>query len=669
MPGIATRLTVAEKVFDALGGVSNGVALDKAWFMFGAVGPAIGDFVPIGNIPGTGGQTTASPYLSFWQQVLVLAMGTTAAPGLIPTLQQLQSLLTNLQSLIDNQDFNGLEDLKNSGALTNLPTLVQQLTTSIGVFQDPAQLQALGNLIGLGPQVNSTAFQALPTSWTGREWLHWKKPGVFADKLLSHATAANDARFVSYALGWRVAYATLVCGSGFVNSIVGSNYRTYWWRNRWISNFVDAWVWGFYKSGASLGDDGNPTTSPTEWGYSLCNAQLHQAIDVTGGALDGPTAASAVVQNVNSGTPLFTGGASGGLLAPPLPTDFADFWMSAWNDAYNSSTVFKPEALQTGYLMMWLMLWFQTSGQVIGCLSTTAPQPPDASCDSSTYATQQAASTPGQGSPTDLEPTPEHDPRTGETVCGVILAILGVVATYFVPPLGAAAVAGGVALAVDGEEQLNWQQLQCQMFWIQTFMFNALWDLHKVAVLAGLQHPFASDLDISSATTISFGPTQLSYLSSAATCQGRALRAMLQPWNANLFSVGPTLTATWTDYPTGAPVETKVPNTPAWEVLTYQNKPYQVQWPSAIVDDAVRNPQNISITDGPVGFDSGFPPASSDVPASFGPALQSALSILNAPATQLPDWNLDDDRSLGWLSWQFQNYGPYSVPVKTEIES
>jgi hypothetical protein len=670
MPGLATRLKVAQQVLN--NGVNAGITIDQPWFMFGALGPAIGDFMPIGNISAAGGEPTSSPYLAFWQQILNLSMGTTAAPGLIPTLKQLQGLVSNLQTLINNHDFDGVMALKNNGTLTQLPTLMQQLTNAVAEFQDPAQLQQLGSLIGLGPLVDSTTFQAYPTAWTGREWLHWKTPGTFADQLLADARASGDARFVSYALGWRTAIATLVCGSGFVNSIVGSSYRTYWWRFRWICNFVDTWVWGFYGAGAKLEENGEPNQDYTSWG-SLCNAKLQDLIDVTGGALDGPTVASAVVQNSNPPTnttvqPLINTG-SGGLLPPPLPADFIDFWMKAFNTAYNftpanPSTLFTPISLQAGYLMTWLMLWFQTSGDVIGCLSSTVPQPPSSSCDGNSFSQQQTASTPGQGTPSDLEPTPEHDPNTGETVCGVILAILGVIATCF-DPAGIGLVVGGIALAVNGEKQLNWDTLQCQMYWIDMFMFNALWDLHKVAVLAGVQYPFASDLAISSATTIAFGPEQLSYMSSPATCQGRELNSMLQPWNASLFSTGSPLTATWTDYPTGAPVETAATSTPPWEMSQ------RVQWPNFIVDDIAHNPATTSLLNAPTSYDSGLapiPPTIGGIP-SFGPAVQAAVALINAGSSALPNWNLDSDRSQGWETWEFVNYGPYSVPVQVEPES
>ncbi|MGH9356779.1 MAG: hypothetical protein ACRD10_11675, partial [Terriglobia bacterium] len=354
--------------------------------------------------------------------------------------------------------------------------------------------------------------------------MHWKRPGDFASALLSGARASGDARFISYALGWQVAYATLVSGSDFVNSIVGSCYRTYWWRSRWVSNFVDAWVWGFYNSGATLGDDGNPVfpnapaAGVTDYGSwpSLCNASLHEWVDVTGGALDGVTVAQAVVQNYVGNpnapaTPLFTSGGNGGFLSPPLPSEFADFWIKTWQQAYakdlagGAAQLFTQEGLQIGYLMTWLVLWFQTSGQVIGCLPPAAPTPPDPSCNGSQYSSQATSSTPGLGSPSTLQPTPEQSPDAGKIVCGVILAFLGIVASIFTYGAGVGAVVGGILEIVSGVKELNWGELECQLYWVNKFMYNALTDLHQVTVLAGLQHPYSSDLDISSWTSIAFG--------------------------------------------------------------------------------------------------------------------------------------------------------------------
>ena len=703
MPGLATRLVVAERVLNQLGQPAqyDGVAVDKAWFMFGALGPAIGDFIPAGpNV--TGDQSTTSreptPYCELWQRILNLAIGpppSTGSPptGLIPTLQALQALLAQVQGLVDNQDFDGVNNLRNSGALNNLTTYIQNLTNAVSTFQDINNLQPIGGLIGTGPLINSTQFQAEATGWTGREWLHWKRPGDFATALLSSARASGDPRFISYALGWQVAYATLVCGSDFVNSIVGSCYRTYWWRSRWVSNFVDAWVWGFYKSGATLGDDGNPfppnASDYASW-QSLCNASLHEWIDVTGGALDGLTVAYAVVKNAtyvegtlqsspNPPTPLINSGGTAGLLPPPLPPEFADFWIKTWQNVYaqdiaagsGSPQLFTQQGLQIGYLMTWLVLWFQTSGQVIGCLPATSPTPPDPSCDGNQYASQQKSSIPGQGPPSNLQPTPHQQADPGKIVCGAILAIVGIVVSIFTYGAGAGELVGGILVIVQGVKQLNWGELECQLYWVNQFMYNALNLLHQVTLLTGVQHPYAADLDSGSLTSVTFGAESASYMSGAQTCQSTVLRSMLQPWIpwgvdpatllTSLFTPQPGVgqIASWTEYPPNGVVEMPLPpGVPPWEL--------DRRWPSAFVDDSVRNPATASIVTAPPQYDTGI----TGTPASFGPAVQSALEIINTPPQALPNWNLDGDRSLGWKTWKLT--APYPIgnsPVQTQSES
>jgi hypothetical protein len=206
-------------------------------------------------------------------------------------------------------------------------------------------------------------------------------------------------------------------------------------------------------------------------------------------------------------------------------------------------------------------------------------------------------------------------------------------------------------LIVQGVKELNWGELECQLYWVNQFMYNALTDLHQVAVLTGLQQPYAADLDISSWTSIAFGPYNVSYMSSAKTCQSRVLRSMLQPWIpwgvdpatlfASLFAPQPgaAQTASWTDYPQSGAIETPLPpGAPPWEL--------DGKWPSAFVDDSVRNPATASILTTPAQYNTGI----TGGPASFGPAVQNALKIINAAPTALPNWNLDGDRSLGWVT-------------------
>jgi hypothetical protein len=84
-------------------------------------------------------------------------------------------------------------------------------------------------------------------------------------------------------------------------------------------------------------------------------------------------------------------------------------------------------------------------------------------------------------------------------------------------------------------------------------------------------------------------------------------------------------------------------------------------WPSTFVDDNVTNPALTSITTPPTSYNAGT--------TSFGPAYQAALVLLNENPRMLPNWNLDGDRGLGWLTWQLTApYPKANNPVQTEEE-
>ncbi len=84
-------------------------------------------------------------------------------------------------------------------------------------------------------------------------------------------------------------------------------------------------------------------------------------------------------------------------------------------------------------------------------------------------------------------------------------------------------------------------------------------------------------------------------------------------------------------------------------------------WPSAFVDDSTTNPPVASITAAPPSYDAGT--------SSFGPAFQAAVGIIQQEPASLPNWNLDGDRGLGWLTWQLTaKYPKTNTPVQTEEE-
>ena len=651
MAGLATRILVAQRVLAALQSTDPALyatlndPTNNKWYFFVALGPAIGDFVP--STSAGLGAPPINPYFLIWQHVLSIAVGNTTTtppiPGLAPTLQTLTGAVDKLSSLVAAHDFSGMEAFKNSGQLDTINKASADLTTILHFFTQPANLVPITNLIcSSSPKINNTSQLVPATFWAGRDWLHWKHTGDFAEALYTAARAQSDDRYLAYAVGWQVAFATLVCSSGFMNSVVGTSYRTYWWRHRWMDLVVDAWVWGYYGADAEMGDIGVPKPPYNDW-TPLCAAKLHDLIDLTNGA-DPLTVAQAVVA---------------GQSLPDLPDIDAfatNFWLPAWSAANGNPTgsPFTAPGLLTGYYLLWLVLWFQTSGDVVGCNSPPSPTPPS-TCGSNPTPPDWIDPTktnPATGQPfLPQEPTPKHDPNAGEIICGAILGILGLASEFFGGGIiGAGAIAGGVALIVDGEEQLNWDELDCQLYWLKVYLFNGLEALHKLVVLAGFQHPYPVDLGESQGP-LTFSIADLEYPVFGDLCRSMPVEAMLTPWNCNLIdppAPGSNASALdWTRRPTwGA----ESPAAFVWG--------WRLWWPDSFVDNKQgRNPGGTDITVAPASFNTG-------VQAPFPASVNVAVGLITAPPAALPNWNLDNDRGLGWLTWDLSApYNPTNVPA------
>ena len=648
MVGLATRILIAQRVAAGLKAASAPesavIEANSPWYYLGALGPAIGDFVPF-ETPTVLGAPGPSPYYSIWKLILGVAVGDGTTPGVVPVLQTFKTFLDKVSALVAARDFDGLKALRDSGGLSGVDQASKDLGAILTKFSDLTELKMLGEMMGNGsrPGIINESRIVPPSQWTGREWLHWKHPGRFATELRSRADASGDDRFRAYAMGWAVAYAALVCGSNFMDSAVGAGYRNQWWRSRWVAMFVDTWVWGYYGAAATMSADDQPTPDYKDW-PALCAAGLDKVIDLTSG-LDAQTVAFQVVME---GVP-----ASDTVTPPPpppndvLPNDFLDFWLGAWSAAYNPAgdILFTKDRLQRGYLMLWITLWFETSGAVIGCNKAPAPTPPDGCGDNT--------DPPPWVDPTQVDPTtnqpfvpPEpnakHDPNIAEIVSGIILALAGGALCFFGGyAVGAGYIAGGISLIVDGEKQLNWDELECQLYWLGVYLYNGLDVLHRLAVFGGFQHPYPDDLS-SPTLTIQFNGNSLPYTAGAAVCKSRRVEGMQQPWNGAL--------STWTSYPTN-PVE--LPITDVWR--------FGALWPSAFVDDAGVNPPTEDLTQPPGAWPGG-------VKGSFGPAVGAAARLIQHPVP-LPDWNLDGDRGRGWLTWQLSGIYATGSPVPAVAET
>jgi hypothetical protein len=643
MVGLATRILVAQRAAEALKVASAPesaiIEANPNWYYFGALGPAVGDFVPFE----TSKADTPSPYYSIWVLLLSIAVGDGAGtPGIVPVLRTLQEFLDKVSAMVAARDFDGLVALRDSGQLSVVDQASADLGTILSKFADLTLLTKLGDLMGNGsrPGLINESRVVPPSQWTGRDWLHWKHPGRFAAELRKQADASGDDRFRAYAMGWAVSFATLLCGSSFMDSAIGAGYRNQWWRSRWVGNFVDTWAWGYYGAAATMSSDDQPTPAYDAW-PSLCAAGLHNMIDLTGGVDAEAAAFQVVVENIDP--PL-------GLPAPPqvLPQEFVSFWLNAWTTAYQPTgdPLFTADRLQRAYLLLWITIWFQTSGAVVGCNPAPSPTPPDACGDNPAPPdwVDPTQTNPLTGLPfVPPSPNAEHDPDIAEIVSGVLLILAGGALCYFGgAAVGVGWITGGIALIVDGEHQLNWDELECQLYWIGVYLYNGLDVLHKLSVFGGVQQPYPGDL-ASPTLTVEFNGLTLPYTAGAAVCKSRSMEkgdqrgmAMQQPWGGTV--------STWTSYPTN-PIEE--PATDVWRLGAL--------WPSAFIDDSSVNPATEDLTVPPGPFPGG-------VNGSFGPAVDAAVKLVRNPV-QLPDWNLDSDRGRGWLTWQLSTHYVTGSPV------
>jgi hypothetical protein len=633
MVGLATRILVARRVAEELrkNGAPEAPIVDAhpSWFYFGCLGPAFADFVPfeIDSMPGLAGR---APYYAVWKRVLEIAMGKSDEPGVVPVLRVFRDFIDELSALVRTRDFDGMKRLRDSGRLDLVTHASADLNAVLARFSDRKELEALGKAMGLHsrPGILNAVTKLAPNQWTGREWLHWKRPGAFAQALRQRAAQTNDPRFIAYALGWTVAYASLLCGSGPMNSLIGASYRNHWWRSRFIGNFVDTWVWGFYDAKAQMfGDDPKPPYS--DW-RGLCNASLHRLIEVAG-ALD----AEDISRKVVADQPL----------PFALPSDFVSFWLETWTAVYGKTDapLFTPNRVQTGYTMLWLTLWFQTSGEVIGCNPAPNPFPPSA-CGDHPQApnwTDPTKVNPQTGKPFEVpQPTAKHDPDVAEIVSGAAMALAGLV-TFFMGGFttGVLEIIQGANLIVDGVKTLNWDELECHLYWTNVYLYNGVDALHRLAVFGAIQHPYPREL-ASEDKFVAFGDRSKPYTAGASTCKSRRLPGMHLPWDGAL--------STWTDYPSNALEE---PIVDVWHLPD--------RWPSAFIDDAGPNPATEDLLRRPTTWPG-------EVSGSFGPAVPAAVMLIqkNPP---LVDWNLDGDRGRGWLTWEPKSL--YSSPVVAVPES
>ena len=657
MPGIATHFKILELTMNRLNSsgdpnlenIGNIMENNSQYAYLGAIGPALADFIPSG-IPedidptGPGAIGYGNSFTNIWKGALQIVGGdgTDANPGLLLILERFQSFLNQIQPIIDTEDLGALISMRDSGVINTIINTGKDLNNVVlNLTQPGGYVYEIAGRIGEGmkPAVNVNDGNPVPQPdvWTAREFLFWQKTGKYAEVLLKRAEESGDQRFMAYAYGYTSSYAGFIAGSSFINSIIGGTYRSDWWRYRWINNFIDAWVYGYYETGASMSGD-TPTPEYQNW-KSLCDAKLHSKIELPG--MDPIDMIHRLSTNAN--------------FPQILPSDFDTYWFSTFEEVYGPRSPvsrFKPNSTNGAYIMTWLMLWFQTSGQVVGCNAAPSMEPP-ADCKEPDWVNPTAPSGGGSGS-IPLTLTIESDPDEGKIITGIILILLGYSGGAGLIG-GGRAIADGIDLVISGALEINWNRLRCDVHWYRQYLYNGLTALHDAMVLSGLQHPYPSQMAVDE-IIMTFLGINFPFDSGKKNTKSRNLeRFPPVPWDGKFNNL-------WISRP-NRKLEEAV-------TLAYET-PHM--YPNFFIDDDTNNPLgNGDIkSDAPqiITSDGGNLrikdlPSGEQQPVQFGNAVSNTIDLLIH--RRFPNWNLDSDRGMAYLTWKFDSI--YSNPVSIEPE-
>lgn len=648
MIGIAAKFAALDILRDRLSASGDAklkvlgelLAKHREFGYFGALGPSYGDFSPVRIKADTIGSPGANPYVQIWKTIFGVfgGDGTAGNPGLKPVLDKIRNLLDKLDQIAANEDLSALQGLQ--GEVATLNQIAADLNAIVITIKGDGTLNNLGIVPQFATLIGDTSRPAIikprpdgkvgfPSRfWTLRDFLSWRRTGRFAKRLWDSAQASGNDDLRAYALGWLSTWSLSASGASAVASIIGAPYRNQWWRARFVSNYSDVWSWGH----GTVGPDSAPYNS---W-PNLCDQDLHKRIQFPGVTLD----AVDVMEKLRLATALTTA----------LPGAFVSFWMGAYDDVYGDLGPDRPQVtadtLQDAYGLAWLVLWFQTSPESLGCHHTMPAAPTD--CGSAPSWTNPAV--PGDNGTGVGPPAPSVDPKVKplNVVCAIILAILGIIAFALGGGLvGAGLIAGAIALAATAGT-IDWAKFRCDLAWYRLYMYNGLRALHDLLSLGALAHPYKFELsqETTSVNLLQDIPTEFKtgdhILKSRATGKERFPAI---PWSGGGFS--------WFNDVTD----------PLEDVAT---EPARASaYPSGFLDDPANPLGSRSPFDQPVAFP--FDADGANRPFGFINSTEAMLGWLNGPGSTLPDLNLDGDRGLGFRTWHFVD-DEWTDPVNIEPE-
>jgi hypothetical protein len=575
-----------------------------------------------------------------------------------PVLDKVTDFFNQLEVIVQNQDTIGLAEI--IGQLSGVQSMGKSLT---GLASTLSLLQVVvGGILTQGPWMEmNESFPPPDEVILDRryEFLRWHQTGEFAQALLSNASNDNQQ---AYAFGWMCHVSSSVTAEPFVNNITGGPYRTHWWRNRLVGNYVDSWTFGFFEQTPNptmTGDNPTPAYFDPMTGLgwpALCNGgNLQNQFNVgnlAGAAPDDVPDAVKAIATGNLGT-----------LASTFPTDITNLFSAALNATYpaasqpivgidsssNEIPAFDNMTLANAYVGAYAVYWFMSSGQ--GALGTNIVGPGTGQPEPSWI------SSGGSPSPT------QGGLNIGGAICAALLAIFAIFSILTGDFVGGLAALGAALNAPI----IDWPTVANELFWLRKNLIDQENAMQEALVLSGLAYPPPVMLGV-----------EVNIQGTDVTLPGTDLTP---PFNTDISPVatvtGVPLCKTNSLSTSGQDATNVKPGYPRWLDTTsplgaFADLNFGVYPVSIAVEAPQTNniiPANIypqTIVNGS-GLQNGgiMAPEAYPTNADFlGDAVSNAVQLIGAGAVGLQDYNLDGDRGYGWLAWDPKTgTNPFVPPV------
>jgi len=636
MPNLAFHFEVLNRVIQQL--VQNGdsrgsiMANNKKFAVLGALGPDLLRYLPVSKpladdlaavaLTNSAGQGQISSLPPQEREELFLnplggAYSVLFRLLVVPT----WPVLNNIKDFLDRMDAIALAQ-----DLLALPQMIAQENAIVSQSaslqsQLPGTVQSLAaiiaQIISLPPwmeqNLQSPVKPSDPRGCRLSEFLRWHHTGEFTRNLIN---SANNDQQKAFAYGYLSHVAASVTGEPLVNNITGGPYRTHWWRNRLVSNFIDSWTFGFFESNAQMQGD-NPTPPYAAW-TPLCGANLHNEFNVANADVpklgDVPDAVKAI--------------ASGdlGKLTNQFPKDLATLLLTAVNLTYPTADQpiagFTEDKLKQAFVGAFAVYWFMTSGSGPMCNNPIGP-PPSNCMSAPSWVTSGSAPSPQQAGL-----------NVGPDICAVLLAIVALLKIL------TGTFQGGVSavIAAISVPIVDWDVVRCNLFWLRKELVDIENALRDALVQNGLAYPPPQKLGTIDTNGNTQPATDSTTNPPVSLCSSNNLGSSTYPNPMDATNPqAPVADLDFACYPfTGV----ELPST-------------QNLIPSGVYPNSVVN--GTGLQNGGIMTDGTYPSRYQ----VFGDAVCNAVAAIQTDGIGLPNYNLDSDRGYGWKSWAPQ---PGSFP-------